>query len=419
MAKKKSMTMEEALQVILASEGDNPFRAMLEFIAQSALEFEMTEHLGAAPYERTEERAGYRNGYKPRILITAVGDLHLLVPQDRGGTFSTSLFERYQRSDKALVLALMEMYVKGVSTRKVAAITEALCGRSFSSQLVSKLAKCLDEKVAEWRSRPLEGTYPYLIVDARYEKVRRGGRVISQGILIAMGINSEGMREILAVEIADTECETTWSDLFRDLKKRGLAGVELVTSDAHEGIKAAAERHFQGASWQRCQFHFIRNLLPLAAKGQKADLHSDLRAIFDSGDVETLGWRLSEITRKWEAKRPAVADKIDEEIIDALACFCFPRAHRKRIRTTNVLERLNQEIKRRTRVVRIFPDPASALRLIATLAMEQNEDWDRRYLDMGLLEEWSAADDEMARAVMRMTDDPTSGEWVGLMAPAG
>lgn len=411
MAKKKSMTMEEALQVILATEADNPFRAMLEFIAQNALEFEMTEHLGAGPYERTEERSGYRNGYKPRILITTVGDLHLLVPQDRDGTFQTSLFERYQRSDKALVLAMMEMYVNGVSTRKVSAVTEQLCGRSFSSQLVSKLAKCLDEKVAEWRSRPLSGAWPYLIVDARYEKVRRGGRIISQGILIVLGINSEGMREILAVEVADTENETTWSDLFRDLKRRGLAGVQLVTSDAHEGIKAAVARYFQGASWQRCQFHFISNLLRLVGKGQKADLAADLRAIFDSGDAETLNWRLEETIKKWEILRPAVAEKIDEEIIDALACFCFPRPHRKRIRTTNALERLNQEIKRRTRVVRIFPNPASALRLIATLAMEQNEDWDRRYLDMSLLEEFYPLDDEMAREVLRMMEDaqPSSG----------
>jgi len=417
MAKKKSMTMEEALQVILATEGDNPFRAMLEFIAQNALEFEMTEHLGAGPYERTAERRGYRNGYKPRILITAVGDLHLLVPQDRDGTFQTSLFERYQRSDKALVLALMEMYIHGVSTRKVSAITEELCGRSFSSQLVSKLAKCLDEKVAEWRNRPLSGTYPYLIVDARYEKVRRGGRIISQGVLIVLGINQEGMREILAVEVADTECETTWSDTFRDLKRRGLSGVELVVSDAHEGIKAAVMRYFQGASWQRCQFHFIRNLLALAAKGQKRDLHSDLRAIFDSRDPETLDWRLSETIKKWDAKRPAVAEKIDEEIIDTLACFCFPRPHRKRIRTTNCLERLNQEIKRRTRVVRIFPNPASALRLISTLAMEQNEDWDRRYLDMSLLEEFSPLDDEMARVVLRMIGDArTSSERADLVA---
>jgi putative transposase len=176
MAKKKSMTMEEALQVTLASEGDNPFRAMLEFIAQNALEFEMAEHLGAAPYERTEERAGYRNGYKPRILITAVGDLHLLVPQDRDGTFRTSLFERYQRSDKALVLALMEMYVKGVSTRKVAEITERLCGRAFSSQLVSKLAAQLDNRLEAWRTRPLSGIYPYLIVRGRGRGVRGRSR---------------------------------------------------------------------------------------------------------------------------------------------------------------------------------------------------------------------------------------------------
>ncbi|MDY6794673.1 MAG: transposase [Actinomycetota bacterium] len=192
MAKKKSMTMEEALQVILASDGDNPFRQMLEFIVQNALEMEMSEHLGAGPYERTGERRGYRNGYKPRILTTAVGDLHLSVPQDRDGIFSTSLYERYQRSDKALVLSMMEMYLKGVSTRKVAAVTEKLCGRSFSSQLVSKLSKEIDSKLAEWRERDLEGEYPYLVVDARYEKVRVCGKVISQGILICMGISAEG-----------------------------------------------------------------------------------------------------------------------------------------------------------------------------------------------------------------------------------
>lgn len=219
-----------------------------------------------------------------------------------------------ERSEKALALSMMEMYVQGVSTRKVAAITEELCGRGFSSQQVSKLAKGLDEKVEEWRNRPLEGAYPYLIVDARYEKVRRGGRVISQGVLIAMGISSKGMREILAVEIADTENETTWSDLFRDLKRRGLEGVQLVTSDDHEGIKKATTRHFQGASWQRCQCHFIKNVQSLATKGQKADL----RAIFDSLDIETLNWRLEETIKKWESMKPAVAEKIDEEIVDAL-----------------------------------------------------------------------------------------------------
>lgn len=295
------------------------------------------------------------------------------------------------------------MYVQGVSTRKVKEVTEKLCGRTFSRQTVSNLARELDRKVEEWRSRPLEGFYPYLIVDALYEKVRRGGRVISQGVLIVMGINSEGMREILEVRIADTENETTWSDLLRDLKRRGLSGVELVTSDNHEGIKAAVSRFFQGASWQRCQTHFTKNVLSLAARGQRRDLKADLRAVFNSEDTETLNLRLDETIHKWSELRPAVADKLDEEIVDCLAVFCFPRAHRVRLRTTNALERFNEEIRRRTRVVRIFPNEASALRLIATLAMEQSEDWDRRYLDMSLLEEWSPLDNELSRGVMKIT----------------
>jgi putative transposase len=391
MAKKQRMTMDEALQVILASEGDNPFRQMLEFITQNALEFQMSDHLGAEPYERNEDRRGYRNGRRARILTTAIGDLYLLIPQDRDGVFSTSLFERYQRSDKAFVLAVMEMYLKGVSTRKVADITEKLCGKSFSSQQVSRLAAQLDRKVAEWRGRPLSGNYPYLIVDARYEKVRAGGRVVSKGILIVLGVNERGMREILDVEIADTENATTWSDLFRRLKKRGLTGVLLVTSDDHEGIKAAVARHFQGATWQRCQFHFLRNVLPLATRAQRKVLHSDLRSIFDSPDTETAWRRINEVLSNWRDLKPEVAEKIEEEIEETTAVLDFPPAHRKRIRTTNALERLNQEIRRRTRVARIFPNDASCLRLIASLAIEQSEEWEtgRQYLDASLLEEWS------------------------------
>jgi len=404
MAKKKPMPLEEALQVILASDGDNPFRQMLEWMVQQALEHEMTEHLGAASYERTEERSGYRNGHRERILTTRLGDLELLVPLDRDGTFSTTLFERCQRSEKALYLSLMEMYVQGVSTRKVKGITEKLCGRDFSASLVSKLAAGLDEKVQDWRSREL-GAYPYLIVDATYHKVRRGGRVISQGVLIVLGIDSEGMREILEVRVADTENETTWSDLFRDLKRRGLKDVQLVTSDDHEGIKAGVKRYFQGASWQRCQCHFTKNVLALATKGQKAELKGDLRAIFNADDMEKLLSRLEEIIHKWSGLKPAVADKLDEEIVDCLAVFCFPCPHRKRMRTTNALERFNEEIRRRTRVLRIFPNEHSCLRLIATLSMEQSEDWgERRYLDMSLLKEWSPLDDELSLGVLKMTE---------------
>ena len=406
MARKKRIQMNEALETILRSGTDNPFRDLLEVTVQKALEMEMSAHLGAEAYERSDLRAGYRSGHRERVFTTRLGDIELLIPQDRDGTFSTALFERYERSEKALCLAMMEMYVQGVSTRKVKAVTEELCGRSFSHQQVSELASALDEKVTEWRTRPLDDPYPYLIVDATYQKVRKGGRVVSQGVLIAMGVNSEnGMREILAVEIADTENETTWSDLFRDLKERGLSDVQLVTSDDHEGIKKAVGRHFQGASWQRCQCHFTKNVLSLATKGQKAELKADLRAIFDSDDFETLHWRLESIMDKWSEMRPRVADKIDEEIIDCLAVFCFPSAHRKRTRTTNALERLNEEIRRRTRVARIFPNEASCLRLIATLAMEQSEDWgERRYLDMSLLEEWAPLDDEFSRAVLKMTE---------------
>lgn len=405
MAKKKSIPLDEALKVILSTDGDNPFRDMLELIVGNALELEMSAHLGAEAYERSENRTGYRSGHRLRVFTTRVGDLELLIPQDRDGTFSTVLFERFQRSEKALCVTLMEMYVQGVSTRKVKSVTEKLCGRTFSRQTVSNLAGELDQKVEEWRNRPLEGHHPYLVVDAEYEKVRRGGRVISQGVLIVMGISSEGMREILEVRIADTENETTWSDLFRDLKRRGLKGVELVTSDDHEGLKAAVKRYFQGASWQRCQCHFTKNVLRLASKGEKTELKADLRAIFNAGDMETLNRRLDEAIHKWTEKKPAVAEKIDDEITDCLAVFCLPKAHRVRMRTTNALERFNGEIRRRTRVVRIFPNEQSALRLIATLAMEQSEDWgDRRYLDMSHLEEWSALDDEMAREVLKMTE---------------
>jgi len=225
------------------------------------LETEMTAHLHADPYERNADRRGYRNGYKPRQLNTRVGTLSLKVPQDRDGKFSTQLFARYQRNEKALVLALMEMYVEGVSTRKVREITEVLCGTSFSKSLVSELAGQLDTELDAWRHRPLtETTYPYLSVDARYEHVRQGGQIVSQGVLIVAGVRADGHREILAVEVSDTESEATYQHLFRDLKARGLSGVRLVTSDSHKGLEAAIDRHFQGASWQRCQVHFARDL---------------------------------------------------------------------------------------------------------------------------------------------------------------
>jgi putative transposase len=378
---------------------------VVQRVLQELLEAEMTEHVGAAPYERAAGRKGHRNGHKPRALRTRVGTLNLLVPQDREGTFSTRLFARYQRNEKALCLALMEMYVEGVSTRKVKDITEALCGTSFSKSLVSSLAGSLDAELRAWRERRLEGTaYPYLFVDARYEKVRVGHRIVSQGVLIVSAVRDDGFREIVGVQVAGTESEATYQDLFRSLKARGLKGVELVISDDHEGLKAAVFRHFQGASWQRCQVHYARNLLGMVgAKGRK-ELAADLRAIFAATSSEQALGIASKVARRWrEEGHEKVAEHIEEHVEECLSCLAFPESHRRRIRTTNGQERLNQEIKRRTRVVRIFPNSQACLRLVSALVVEQSEEWvtGRRYLDMRELEE-QRREDRQAEGAIRV-----------------
>jgi putative transposase len=363
-------------------------------VLQQVLEAEMTRHIGAAPYERTDERRGYRNGYKERTLKTRVGTIELLVPKDREGTFSTALFARYQRNEKALVLALMEMYVEGVSTRKVTEVTQALCGTSFSKSLISRLAGDLDAELERWRNRPLEAeAYPYMFVDARYEKVRIDGRVLGEGVLIITAVRDDGFREILAVDVADTESEATYQELFRSLKARGLSGVELVVSDDHEGLKAAISRHFQGASWQRCQVHYARNLLKMVGKSKRKELGEGLRGIFAAPDRQTALDLAERLADRWRQSHPRVAEHIEEHIEECLSCLYFPESHRRRIRTTNGLERLNQEIKRRTTVVRIFPNREACLRLVTALAMEQSEEWvtGRRYLDVEELKdhEWA------------------------------
>jgi len=384
MAYKQRTGMAATTQSVLTDDPDF-LRFIVERVVQEVLDAEMTAHLHAEPYERSVERRGYRNGSKPRQLNTRVGTLTLQVPQDRDGTFSTQLFARYQRNEKALVLALMEMYVEGVSTRKVREITEALCGTSFSKSLVSELAGQLDAELEAWRHRPLtETTYPYISVDARYEHVRQGGQVISQGVLIVAGVRADGHREILAVAVADTESEATYHQLFRDLKARGLSGVRLVTSDSHAGLKAAIDRHFQGASWNRCQVHCTRDLLGMVGAGRRRELAEDLREIFAATTREQALAMAETVAARWELTQPAVARLLEEAIEDCLACLAFPLAHRPRIRTTNGLERLNEEIKRRTRVVRIFPNSEACLRLVTALCVEQSEEWvsGRRYLEM-------------------------------------
>jgi len=363
--------------------GDDGIRLLLQHTIQRVLEEEITAYLEAGTYERTETRKGYRNGYKPRTLKTRVGRLELMVPKDREGQFQTELFEKYQRNEKALTLAIMEMYLQGVSTRKVKKITEELCGLEISRSQVSNLAKNLDEEIAIWRNRPLEKEYPYLVVDARYEDVRQRGRVVSQGVLLVVGIRKDGYRELLGVWCADSENEQNWSDVFSGLKERGLKGVHYIVSDDHKGLVKAVKRHFQGVLWQRCQVHFIRNVASLVAKKDRKEILSYLHEITDSRSVETARNRIRETIERLETSHPKVAAYLDTYGEEILAVYSVPESHRKRMRSTNMLERYNQEIKRRTRVVRIFPNEHSCVRLISALAIETNEEWmARRYLTM-------------------------------------
>jgi transposase-like protein len=291
-------------------------------------------------------------------------------------------------NEKALVLTLMEMYLEGVSTRKVSEITEALCGTSFSKSLVSMLCGKLDAGFEAWRSRPLTASYPYLYVDARYEKVRVDGKVISRGVLIAKGVRDDGHREILAVEVADTESEATYQDLFRGLRARGLRGVRLVVGDDHKGLRAAVDRHFQGASWQKCQVHFAREMLGKVAPDKRERLGAGLREVFAAPDLGTARRRAKELADAWRGSHPRIAHRLEEEIEGCLAVYSFPAEHRVRLRSTNGLERFNQELKRRTRVARIFPNRESCLRLVTALRIEQSEEWlsGPRYLDMEKLQ---------------------------------
>ncbi len=375
------------LQDCSVGEAD-PILSLLRHTIQEVLEEELTAFLNAEPYSRTEGRRGYRNGYKPRVLKTRVGRLELMVPKDREGRFQTELFEKYQRSEKALMLAIAEMYVMGVSTRKVKKITEELCGLEITRSQVSSMTKRLDEEIQEWRKRSLrDRKYPYLVLDARYERIRRDGAIIPQGVLIVVGVDSEGYREVLGVWCADLESEATWSSVFRELMERGLTNVGYVVSDDHKGLVEAIGRHFQGVVWQRCQVHFIRNVLGMVSKADRGRIVSLLKEITGAQTLESARNRLHEAVKVLESSHPRIADHLDTYGEEILAVQALPEHHRKRMRSTNMLERLNEEIKRRTRVIRIFPNEASCVRLVSALAMETNEEWiGRKYLEMNAVE---------------------------------
>ena len=387
------MTTKERNTKLSAAEavaGDRDLiKALMKEALQEVLEGEMSEFLGASSGERTEARSGYRAGYYGRSLVTRIGKLELRIPRDRGGEFSTELFERYARSEKALVAALAEMYVQGVSTRKVKAITEELCGHSFSASSISAINKGLDESLAKFANRPLDEAYPYLILDARYERVRDNGVIAHQAVLIAIGINWEGKRQVLAVEMANRESQSSWKDFLLRLKERGLSGVEFVVSDDHAGLKKAIAVVLTEAAWQRCYVHFLRNALDYLPRKADDDCLQELRWIYDRRDIQEAQRDLSAWIGKWQAKYPKLVDWVEANIIETLTFYRLPRAHHKHLKSTNMLERLNEEIKRRTLVVRIFPNTESCLRLIRALCIETHETWleDNRYLNMTFLAE--------------------------------
>lgn len=388
MTQKKHSARQRSLQELMEQDQDL-LRELMKEALQQILEAEMEEALQAGKGERSQNRLGYRSGYYTRSLVTRVGKLELRVPQDRSGHFRTEVFERYQRSEKALVASLMEMYVQGVSTRKVKAITEELCGHEFSASTVSSMVKRLDQELEQFAQRRLEESYPYVILDARYEKVREDGMVRSQAVLVALGINGEGRRCVLGVELANRESGSSWKEFLLGLRRRGLGGVEFVVSDDHAGLRAAIAEVLAEAVWQRCYVHFLRNALDYLPRKGDDDCLTELRWLYDRRDLEEARRDLAAWLQKWSPRYPKLCLWVEENIESTLSFYRLPREHHKHLKSTNMLERLMEELKRRTLVVRIFPNVQSCLRLVRALAVEIHENWIEaiRYLNMEPLEE--------------------------------
>jgi transposase-like protein len=356
----------------------------VRIMLNEAMRIERSHALGAAPYERSESRQGHANGYKPKTIETRLGAMTVQVPQARGIEFYPSALEKGVRSERALKVAIAEMYVQGVSTRRVTEVMQQLCGLEVSSTQVSRAAKLLDEDLTAWRQRPI-AEIPYLVLDARYEKVRHGGSVVSCAVLIAVGIAPDGHRGLLGVSVSLSEAEVHWREFLSSLQDRGLHGVKLIVSDDHAGLKAAREARFAGVPWQRCQFHLQQNAghyVPRVA--MRGEVAAELRAIFDAPDRAEADRRLELTIRKYEKTAPKLAAWLAANVPEGLTVFAFPPAHRRRLRTSNLLERLNKEIKRRTRVATLFPNEAALLRLVSAVLMEISEEWetDKVYLRM-------------------------------------
>jgi transposase-like protein len=388
MAKKQGIIGNAELKELMAGNADF-LKPLVQQIVQDVLESEMDDLLQATKHERAEGRTGYRSGHYGRGLVTRVGKIELQVPQDRQGRFSTKVFERYQRSEKAFVTTLSEMYIQGVSTRKVTKITEQLCGHEVSASTISTLNRKLDAQLHQFASRPLDQEYPYLILDARYEKVREDGVIRSRAVLVAIGINWEGRREVLAVELANRESRSSWKDFLLGLKKRGLHGVDLVITDDHAGLKRAIGEVLPETCWQRCYVHFLRNALDYLSRKADPDCLTELRWLYDRRSLEEARKDLANWLVKWQERYPKLCEWAEANIEETFTFYRYPLAHHKHLKSTNMLERINEELKRRTHVIRIFPNAQSCQRLLRALCVEIHEGWieQHRYLNMELLKE--------------------------------
>ncbi len=375
-------TLPAELLEQIAAQGFDALPELIRIVINEAMRLERQRYLGVAPYQRSPERRGHGNGFKDHTERTRLGEITFAVPQVREGGFFPQALEKGLRSERALTLALAEMYVQGVSTRKVTAIVEQLCGSSVSSSQVSRAAAVLDEKLEAWRNRPL-GEMVYLYLDARYERVRQDGQVRDAAILIATGVDPTGHRQVLGVSVALGEQEVHWRSFLQSLVTRGLCGLRLIISDDHAGLKAARQAVFGGVPWQRCQYHLQQNAQAyVPRKEMQSEIAGDIRMVFNAPDRTTANAYLTRIVQKYAKSASRLAEWLEKTIPEGLTVFAFPAAHQRRLRTSNSLERVNRELDRRTTVVSIFPNEASCLRLVSAVLIELDEAWqdERIYL---------------------------------------
>ena len=395
MTQGKNNNLLASLMQMVNENGLEAVAETFRILLNEAMKIERDQSLGAGLYERTDNRQGYANGYKPKTVDTRMGKLMVNVPQVRGGVqFYPSALEKGCRSERALKLAIAQMYVQGVSTRRVTDVLEKMCGLTVSSTQVSRVAQILDEELEKWRYRPL-GEYPYLVLDAHYEKVRTAGSVVSCALLTAIGIDTDGRRSILGVSVSLSEAETHWREFLKSLQQRGLNGLKYVVSDDHDGLKAALNATMPGVLWQRCQCHLQRNAASYVPKiKMRKRVHNDIRDIFNAPDRKSAEERLKSYVAKYEKTASKLSVWMEENLTEGLTVFALPEGHRKRMRTTNMLERVHEQINRRTRVAGLFPNEASLLRLVSAILMELSEEWEtgKRYLNMDVENDDSASE---------------------------